>query len=108
MMKKLFFVLAALCAMLFTACISISTSNVKSNGQTTIKGLLQTNGECYFIAISEYSSFYFVKDENDPNVWAFLSENVGKHVTVEGYVVKQYDDGSSDVAIREVHRWKEP
>ena len=113
-MKKFLFAFIALCAIAFTSCISFSVSTEKSSadGSATVKGLLQRDGDYYFIAMSEDPNFkagtcYFVESENAPGAWKTLTSLVGKHITVNGYVVKYYDDGTKDVAVTEAHQWQQ-
>ena len=111
-MKKIALILAALCCVLFTACVTVSTSKVRADGSTSLKGLLQSKGGRYFLVVGDpnYSSsvFYFVKDNDAPEAWASLASNVGKHISIEGTVVERYDDGSSAVSVTEVRNWQEP
>lgn len=113
-MKKLLFAFVALCAIALTSCLSysVSTERTSADGSATVKGLLQRDGDAYFISMSEDPNFkgsiyYFVESENDSAAWKSLTSLVGKHVTVNGYVVKYYDDGTKDIAVTEAHQWQQ-
>lgn len=104
--------LAALCALLFASCLSfsVSSSNVKADGQTTVKGLLQRDGDGYFISYGDdyigWHTFYFVRDNDAPDAWSVVTSSVGKNITIDGYVAKEYDDGSLDIAVTQAHLWQ--
>ena len=104
-MKKFALAFAALCCLLFAACVTVSHS-------TMLNGLLRSEGGQYFILVGDQTNpngkFYLVKNENAPEAWTALEDNVGKYVTVGGFVSEKNESGSNAVSVIEVRNRDEP
>ena len=111
-MKKFLLAFAALSALLLASCLTIQTSKVDADGKTSVKGVLHQDGQYYYIAVGDASIgsnvFYFVKSDDVPEAWKVLTSSVEKGISVEGIVVKYYDDGTRDIAVTEVRQWEQP
>ncbi|MCR5045501.1 MAG: hypothetical protein K6A42_02860 [Treponema sp.] len=124
-MKKTFLTAAlvfsiVLFPFLILSCISFTvsktTTEVSDGGEfATVKGLLEVdeNGVYYISlggdpAYSNVVEYDLVKDDEFPDAWHFVKQNPGKHVTVEGYVVKKSDDKVFTLAVQKARQWVTP